>query len=380
MDSLKNEFLLDPEIIYLNHGSFGATPRPVFEAYQNLQRELEHQPVAFLGREFQARMASARESLANYLGVNARDIVFVTNATTGLNIVARSLSLGPGDEVLASDHEYGALDRTWRFLAQKNGFKYIQNPIHVPIHSADQLQSQIWRGVSENTRVIFLSHITSPTSIIFPIKGICTEARRHGILTVIDGAHAPGQIPLSLYEIGADFYVGNLHKWLCAPKGSGFLYARPDRQALLSPLVVSWGWESEKPSSSTFIDHHEWQGTRDPAAFLAVPKAIHFQEMHHWDSVRKACHELACFAQASLSELTGIPPLTKAEFFAQMVSVILPIADVESYHKRLLDEFHIEVPVFKWNGRTILRVSVQGYNSQADVDQLLDALKQILHL
>jgi isopenicillin-N epimerase len=380
LESLANEFLLDPEIIYLNHGSFGATPRPVFETYQNFQRELERQPVEFLGREFQARMASAREALARYLGTASKDIVFVTNATTGLNIIARSLSLGSGDDVLASDHEYGAMDRTWRFLAQKNGFNYVRNPIHVPVQSSKQLVEQIWRGVTKNTRVIFISHITSPTSIIFPIQKICVEARKKGILTVIDGAHAPGQIPLNLHELGADFYVGNLHKWLCAPKGSGFLYAHQERQALLSPLIVSWGWESEKPSSSTFIDYHEWQGTRDPAAFLAVPEAIHFQEIYRWDDVRRTCHELAYFAQITLSELTGIPPLSSPELFAQMVSVILPDVDVESFQKRLLDEFHIEIPVFKWNKRTIMRVSVQGYNARSDIDQLINAIHQIMTL
>jgi isopenicillin-N epimerase len=380
LNSLANEFLLDPEIIYLNHGSFGATPRPVFEAYQDFQRELERQPVAFLGREFQARMASAREVLAQYLGTQPKDIVFVPNATTALNIVARSLVLGPGDEVLTSDHEYGAIDRTWRFLAQKNSFKYIRHPISVPVRSNKELQEQIWEGVTKSTRVIFLSHITSPTSIIFPIGTICKEAQQHGILTVVDGAHAPGQIPLDLDGIGADFYTGNLHKWLCAPKGSAFLYAHPDRQGLLSPLIVSWGWESEKPSSSTFIDHHEWQGTRDPAAFLAVPEAIQFQELHHWKEIRKICHDLAYDAQSALTKLTGIPPITSSELFAQMVSVFLPDLDPEPSQKRLLEEFHIEVPLFKWNHRTTMRVSIQGYNSRSDIDTLLDAIRRILRL
>ena len=378
MNSLAGEFLLDPEIIYLNHGSFGATPRPVFEAYQELQRELEHQPVAFLGRQFQARMASARASLAKYLGTAPSNVVYVTNATTGLNIIARSLTLGPGDEVITSDHEYGAIDRTWQFLASQLGFKYLRNPIPVPIHSSDELQGVISRGLTKNTRVLSLSHITSPTSIIFPIKRICAEAKRRGILTVIDGAHAPGQIPLNLDEIGVDFYVGNLHKWLCAPKGSGFLYAHPDRQARLSPLVVSWGWKSEKPGSSTFIDHHEWQGTRDPTAFLAVPKAIEFQKIHRWEEVRKVCHDLACDVEARLSELTGLLPIASSELFGQMVSAFLPDVDPEPFHNRLLDEFQIEVPVFRWNDRTIIRVSVQGYNSPSHIDHLINAMQTLL--
>ncbi|OGO20888.1 MAG: aminotransferase class V [Chloroflexi bacterium RBG_16_48_8] len=380
MNSLANEFLLDPEIIYLNHGSFGATPRSVFEYYQDLQRELERQPVTFLSREFQARMTFAREALAKYLCTESKDIVFVTNATTAINIVARSLPLSPGDEVLTSDHEYGAMDRTWQFLASRQGYHYIRTPIPVPILSKNHILDHIWTGITNNTRVIFLSHITSPTSIIFPIREICAEAKRRGILTVIDGAHAPGQIALNLEEIGADFYAGNNHKWLCAPKGSGFLYAPPERQALLSPLVVSWGWQSEKPGPSTLVDHHEWQGTRDPTAFLATPKAIQFQQEHHWENVRSACHELACYAQSHLTELTGIPPITTPEFFVQMVSAFLPSVDPEPLQKRLLDKFHIEVPVFKWNGIPTLRLSVQGYNSRRDIDQLLFAIKQMYHL
>jgi isopenicillin-N epimerase len=378
LNPLADKFLLEPEIIYLNHGSFGATPRTVFQVYQDLQRELERQPVAFLGREFQTRMASARETLAKFLGTRAQDVVFVPNATTAINIVARSLSLGPGDEVLTSDHEYGALDRTWRFMAQKNSFKFIRQPIPVPIHSAEQIHEYLWRGATENTRVIFLSHITSPTSIIFPVERICKEARRRGILSIIDGAHAPGQIPLNLGDVGADFYTGNLHKWLCAPKGSAFLYARPERQGLLSPLIISWGWESERPSSSAFIDHHEWQGTSDPSAFLAVPSAIQFQEMHHWENIRKDCHQLACSAQIQLAEITGIPPIAAPELIGQMVSAFLPNVDPETFQKQLLRDFQIEVPIFKWNGKSTIRISVQAYNSPSHIHALIDALKELL--
>jgi isopenicillin-N epimerase len=214
MNPLQAQFLLDPDITFLNHGSFGATPKPVFEVYQNWQRELERQPVEFLDRRFAERMSKARAALAEYLDTQRNDLVYVTNATVGANIVARSLKLKPGDEVLTTDHEYGACDRTWRFLSQIRGFAYIRQPISMPISSTEEFVEQLWRGVTKRTRVIYLSHITSPTAVIFPVADVCRRAREAGILTVADGAHAPGQIHLDLEEIGADFYTGNLHNWL----------------------------------------------------------------------------------------------------------------------------------------------------------------------
>jgi isopenicillin-N epimerase len=380
MPSLKDQFLLDPSITYLNHGSFGATPRPVFEVYQRWQRELEMQPVEFLGRRFDGLMQAARAALAGHLGTAASNVVYVQNVTIALNIAARSLALGPGDEVLSTDHEYGALDRTWRFLSGEQGFAYINQPIEAPLHTPDGFLETLWKGVTSRTRVIFLSHITSPTAIIFPVEQVIRRARETGILTVIDGAHAPGQIPLSLDALGADFYGGNLHKWLCAPKGAGFLYARPEVQGMLKPLVVSWGYESETPSGSTFIDHHEWWGTRDPAAFLAVPAAIEFQGEHHWDRVREACHHLATEALERITDLTGLPGIYAGpEWFGQMFSAPLPSAtDIAALKTRMYDEHRIEVPLVQWNGRKLIRVSIQGYNTREDVDRLLQALHVLL--
>ena len=374
MNSLAKEFLLDPEYIYLNHGSFGATPRKVFERYQGLQRELESQPVAFLDRQFQSRMDDARRCLAEFLNTNPDRLVYVSNATTAVNIVARNLPLGPGDEVLSTDHEYGAMDRTWQFLASRQGFKYVRQPISIPIPNSSHILDQFWEGVTSNTRVIFLSHITSPTALIFPIKEICTEAKARGILTVIDGAHAPGQIPVDLADLDADFYAGNLHKWLCAPKGAGFLYAHPDHHACLDPLIVSWGWKSEKPGPSLLIDHHEWQGTRDPAAWLAVPEAIQFQDTYHWDTIRQSCHKLAVETQARLVEFTGEPAIVNPDLFAQMVSSKLPAVDTQDLHHYLYEQCQIEVPVFNWNGFPLLRVSIQAYNSCLHIDHLMDTL------
>jgi isopenicillin-N epimerase len=291
MFNLKRYFLLDPAVTFLNHGSYGATPKPVFKEYQRWQRELENQPVEFLGRRHGGLMCESREVLAAYLGTRPENIVYTQNVTIALNIVARSLELSVGDEVLSTDHEYGALDRTWRFLSKERGFTYVNR--HVSLDSHDAFVESFWRGVTPRTRVIFLSHITSPTAAIFPVEKIIQRAKEKGIITIVDGAHVAGQLPLHLDSLGADFYGGNLHKWLCAPKGVGFLYARPEMQHLLKPLVVSWGYESLTPSGSTFIDHNEWWGTRDIAAFLTVPMAIRFQQEHAWAEVRSACHRLA---------------------------------------------------------------------------------------
>lgn len=378
---LKDEFLLDPEVIFLNHGSFGATPRPVFESYQTWQRRLEAQPVKFLGRDAGPMLAKSRASLARYLGTQADQLVYVTNATTGLNIVARSLDLKPGDEVLTSDHEYGALDRTWKFLSKQLGFKYINRPIPLPLTSPAKFVEEFWAGVTPQTRVIFLSHITSPTAVIFPVEEICQRARQMGILTIIDGAHAPGQIPLALDQLGADFYSGNLHKWLCAPKGSAFLYTRPEVQHLIQPLIVSWGWESENPGISQFVDYLEWAGTRDISAFLAVPDAISFQLSHSWDAIRAECHLLAANTQNEIARLTQMAPLHSQDpfWFMQMASSPLPThLDPLWLKEALYDRFHIEVPVMKWKDQVLIRYSFQAYNSLADSEALIQALEILL--
>ncbi|MHB8779175.1 MAG: aminotransferase class V-fold PLP-dependent enzyme [Anaerolineales bacterium] len=381
MFNLKQHFLLDPSVVFLNHGSFGATPKPVFKEYQRWQRVLENQPVEFLGRRHNNLMQASRAALGKYLGTSAENLVYAQNATIALNIVARSLKLGAGDEVLSTNHEYGAMDRTWRFLAKERGFAYINQPVDLT-SQADFVDS-FWQAVTSRTCVVFLSHITSPTGTIFPIEKIIQRARAKGILTVIDGAHVPGQLPLQLDSLGADFYGGNLHKWLCAPKGAGFLYARPEVQHLLKPLVVSWGYESETPSGSTFIDQHEWWGTRDLAAFLSVPAAIEFQEKHDWVKVRSACHQLACETWGRINALTGLTPLHAARsadgWFAQMTVSPLPAqVDIIEFKKRLYDEYRIEIPLIDWRGNKLIRLSVQGYNSRHDMDALLNALNQLI--
>ena len=381
MASLKQYFLLDPTVTFLNHGSFGATPKPVYREYQRWQREMEKQPVEFLGRRITQLLADSRAELGKYLGTHGNDLIYTQNVTVSLNIVARSLELGVGDEVLTTNHEYGAVDRTWRFLSKERDFTYINQSITTPLTTEEKFVEDVWRGVTPRTRVICLSHITSPTAIIFPVKEIIRRAREKGIITIIDGAHVAGQIPLHLDSLGADFYGGNLHKWLCAPKGAGFLYARPEMQHLLKPLIVSWGYESITPGGSNFIDHNDWWGTRDHSAFLAVPAAIQFQQEHHWDEVRESCHQLVSYAQTCICELTGFAPLhpSTGSWFAQMAAAPLPAdTDLVAHKTRLYDEYRIEVPLVEWNGNKLVRISVQGYNTKRDVNKLIDALAVIL--
>jgi isopenicillin-N epimerase len=368
-------------VIYLNHGAYGATPRPVFEAYQRWQLELEREPVDFLSRNSTALLAHSRAVLARYLDSDRDDLVYVNNGTVGLNIVARGLRLGPGDDVLTSDHEHGGISRLWRYMAQKQGFQYVIRPIPLPVTCHEEFVDHFWAGVTDRTRVILLSHLTSPTSLVFPVAEICRRARRHGILTVIDGSHVPGQLPLSLRELDPDFYVGIAHKWLCAPKGCAFLYARRAVQDLLDPLVISWGWEPRNPGPSRFVEFHEWQGSRDVSAYLAVPDAITFQADHDWDKVRRRCQALAMHAQAEIHRLTGVPPWhpPSPEWHGQVVCAPLPTT-VNDVHlcTRLRQDYQIDVSVDRFQGRPRVRVSVQGYNDLADIEALLAALHKLL--
>jgi isopenicillin-N epimerase len=378
--SLKSEFLLDPNVVFLNHGSFGACPKRVFDDYQRWQLELERQPVEFLGRRVTTLLAEARAKLAEYVGAATDEVVYFPNPTTAINMVARSLNLKPGDEILTTEHEYGAMDRTWRFVCNKTGARYVHRPIRLPVTSHEEFVEAFWAGTTERTRAIFISHITSPTALIFPVQEICRRAREAGLLSVVDGAHAPGQIPLNLAELGADLYTGACHKWLCGPKGSAFLYARREVQAWLEPLVVSWGWESETPSGSQFVDHHEWQGTRDVAAFLATPAAIQFQAEHDWGAVRAECHGLASETRRRIDDLTGLAPICpdSRDWFSQMAAIRLPPVDVNALKERLYNDYRVEAPLFKWNDQPFMRVSFQGYNSRTDADALVDALKHLM--
>lgn len=373
------QFLLRRDVTFLNHGSYGACPLPVFESYQRWQRELEYQPVDFLGRRAPALLAEARTVLAGYLHADVADLVWVPNATHGVNIVARSLNLLPGDEILATDHEYGAVDRTWRFICGERGARYINQPINLPLTDPSEVVEQLWAGVTPHTKMISISHISSPTALIFPVAEICRRAREAGILTLIDGAHAPGQIPLDLEQIGADFYTGNCHKWMCSPKGAGFLHARREMQHLLKPLIVSHGYESPTPSGSTFQDYFGWTGTCDPAAYLSVPAAIAFQQSHDWMNVQAACHALLVEARARIAEMTGLPPICpdSPEWISQLCVLPMPTSP-EIDLGRLWKQYQIEAPITAWRDRRFVRISIQAYNTPADIERLIEAIGAVV--
>jgi isopenicillin-N epimerase len=352
-------FLLDPEVVYLNHGSFGACPRPVFDVYQEWQRELEREPVDLFERRLEGELGRVRASLGEYVGAAADDLALVLNATAGLNAVLRSLPLGPGDEILTTRHEYGAIELLLDFVAERTGARVVR--------ASGVDADAIWAGDTGRTRALVVSHITSPTALLLPVDELCGRAREAGVLSVIDGAHAPGQVPLELERLGADFYAGNCHKWLCAPKGAGFLYVRPEQQELLEPLVVGWGYRD-----SRFALGDDWRSTRDPAAYLAVPAAIEFVREY---GRAAECRELLQQGSRQL-EAAGFAAFAPDQPL-QMASFRLPACDPEEVQHRLLEEFRIEAPVRHWNGQPLIRVSVAPYSTPADLHHLEAALETI---
>jgi isopenicillin-N epimerase len=356
---VRAEFLLDPDIVFLNHGSYGACPRPVFERYQAWQRELEREPVDFISRRLAGLLDDALAELAAYVGASVDGLTFVPNATTGVNLAARALDLRPGDEVLGTDLEYGACDLTWEHICASAGATYVRVPV-------DELLAH----TSERTRAVFVSHITSETALLLPVASLVAAARELGLVTIVDGAHAPGQLDLDLDALGADFYAGNCHKWLCAPKGSGFLHVLPEWRERVDGAIVSWG--SRVPSD--FRSRTLMQGTRDPAAYLAVPAAIEFVHAH---DDRERCVALARAARAELNELLGSEPLAPDDAILQMASVRLPHAMPE-LSRRLFDEHRIEIPTMGPRRDDLLRLSVALYTQREDVERLLDVLPRLL--
>jgi len=369
---LRAEFLLDPEVTFLNHGSFGACPLPVLERCQEWQRELEREPVRFLARRLPELLDEARAELARYVGAAPGDLAFVDNATAGVNVAARSLGLGPGDEVLATSLEYGACDLAWEHVCARVGARYVRAEIPLPLAGSSDLVEALFASRSERTRAVFVSHVASETGLLLPIEDIAARARTEGLPLVVDGAHGPGQVPLDLDRLGADVYVGNCHKWLCAPKGAGFVHVRRGLQERVDGPVVGWGYEEE----AGFVARIERQGTRDPSALLSVPAAIAFQADRGWDEVRARCTALARRSRDELCALLGTDPIAPRELVLQMASVALPPCDGEELQRRLFDEHRIEVPVSRRD--RLLRISVAGYTGREDVERLLDALPRLV--
>ncbi len=375
---MKNLFLLDPNITYLNHGSYGSCPSSVFNDYQKLQKRLEQQPVQFMTKYLWKYLKESRDTLGTFLNCDGDDLLLFANPTTAINNVIENLNLNKGDEVLMTQHEYGALVRAWSRSSKRNNFSIVQQPVKVPVSSKKNFIKQFLAGITMNTKVVFISQITSQTGLIFPIKEICEYATKKGIVTIVDGAHVPGHIDLNISNLECDFYTGTCHKWLCAPKGSSFLYVRKSFQANIKPQVVSWGEEGDDPGPSQFQMDFQWQGTKDMSSFLSIPSAIHFIESNNWKENHKISKELILEVSEDLKNLFGTNPLFKSEdWVGQMVSHPLPSNTPENLKEMLWEKFLIEVPVFEWKKQKYIRVSAHFYNDRNDMNTLINALKMI---
>jgi isopenicillin-N epimerase len=375
--ALASLFQLNPAITFLNFGSFGASPKMVFDDYQKWQRELEWEPVQFFAVNGPEYLKASRTALGNYLNANADDLVYVPNPTFAINIIANTLRLKENDEVLTTKIEYGAMDRTWKFYCNKVNAKFIRQSISLPILSKESFLEEFWSGCTEKTKVVFISHITSATGLILPVKEIIEEAKKRGLMTIIDGAHVPGHMKLDLKELDADIYTGACHKWMMTPKGSTFLYVRKSLQIKIEPLVVSWGYDSDTPSDSQFLDYHQFNGTRDFSAYLTIPKAIEFMQEHNWWEVSDSCKTMVRENALRFCDLTGFAPLAPLteDFFGQLFSIQVSLENPREFQKMLFDMYQIEIPVMQQNDKVYIRYSINGFNSQKDLDLLYDALK-----
>jgi len=379
MQNLKQYFLLRDDVTFLNFGSFGACAKPVFERYQQYQLELEQEPVQFITVNGLKYLAEARDVLSRYIHCSPDDVVYVTNPSYAVNAIAKSFNLQPGDEVLTTDLEYGACDRTWEYYCKKAGAKYVRQHIPLPIHSKDELIEAFFKGLSPKTKLVFISHITSSTALRLPAEEICAIAKEKGIMTFVDGAHAPGQIPIQLKDAPIDIYTGACHKWMMTPKGSSFLYVKKEHQHWVDPLVVSWGYNALFPSSSQFLDYHQMNGSRDYSAFLTIPAAIQFMNEHNWENVAADCRRLVQYNAPRLCELLGSTALAPIndDFILQLFSAEIKTPEPEKLHRHFFDNYKIEIPVMRHGDKVYLRYSINAFNSQHDLDKLFAAISEI---
>ncbi|MBH10571.1 MAG: aminotransferase [Candidatus Marinimicrobia bacterium] len=376
--TIRNQFILDKSVTFLNHGSFGACPKPVFDDYQRWQKKLEEQPVLFSTEILYEQLSKSRIALGNFVGCDDQDLIFFQNPTTAVSNIIFSLDLEPGDEVLMSDHEYGALVRAWSKWGLRNQVKIIEKEITLPVTNHEKFIEDVWEGVGPRTKVIFLSQITSFTALEFPVKDLCRLARDKGIYTIIDGAHVPGHIDLNINELDCDFYTGACHKWLCAPKGTSFLFVKKEHQKWIRPLVYSWGKEGDDPEPSEFLQDFQWQGTRDMASFLTLPKAIEFFK-NYIESERLNCKKLIRETAIELAELFNTPSIYSSfDWINQMVSQPIPQNAPQDIKKRLWNKYKIEIPTFHWRGQKFIRVSCNVYNNAQQMEYLLNALRSLI--
>ncbi len=375
-----DEWPIRADTTYLNHGSFGPTPRAVRICQLEWQQRMTSQPMDFFARRFEPAWLESRKRLAAFVGTAPDNLVFVENSTAGMNVVASTVRLQPGDEVLLTDHEYGAVERIWRRACETAG---APEPVIAQLprqfESAGQVVDAIFRAATERTRLLVVSHITSPTAIILPVQKIADEAQRRGIAVCIDGPHAPAQVPVALDELACDFYTASLHKWVSAPLGSGFLYVAPRWQERVRTPILSWGRVSPtKPAA--WWEEFVWTGTRDPSAYLAAPAAIELLEQLGLAKFRARTHFLARYARERLVELIGLRPHVpdSEEWYGSMASVPLPPGDARALQNELWQKHGIEVPVVEHNGERSIRVSCHLYNKRSELDALVDALGKLL--
>lgn len=383
---------LDEDITYLNHGSFGACPKAVLESQSRFRERLEREPVLFLARELEGLLDSSRRALGAFLGANPDGIVFVPNATTGVNTVLRSLRLGPGDEMLTTNHSYPSCKNTLRKVAAESGAALVEAAIPFPIRSPEQVVDGLLACVNTKTRICLIDHVTSPTGLVLPVSTLVRELQAKGIDVMVDGAHAPGMLPLNIEDTGAAYYTGNCHKWLCAPKGAAFLYVRPDRRDAVRPLVVSLGYESSRTDRSDFHLQFDWVGTGDPTPYLCIPEAIDYMDSlvpGGWPALMTHNRETVLQARSKLCALLGVPAPSPDEMIGSLASMPLPdgrstayneIGDNDPIHRELFERHRIEVPVIAWPcaPRRLIRLSAQIYNKPGDYDVLADALRSLL--
>ena len=379
MQHLKKHFLLRDDITFLNFGSFGACVKPVFERYQQYQLELEQEPVQFIMVNGLTYLEKSREALGKYLNCDKDDLVYVTNPSYAVNAIAKSFNLQPRDEILSTNLEYGACDKTWEYYCQRAGALFVRQPISLPIQSKEEFISEFFKGLTIHTKMIFIIHIKSSTGLRLPVEEICAIAKEKGLITFVDGAHAPAQVPIDLNNSSFDIFTGACHKWMMTPKGSSFLYVKKEFQSMVDPLIVSWGYKSMSPSHSTFLDYHQTNGTRDFSSFLTIPDAIQFMEENHWDDVSRECRELVIHNAPTLCKLLGAVTLAPLNdiFIRQLFSASIKTAEPEKLQSHLFEAYHVEVPVMRHENQTYLRYSINAFNDQHDLDRLFDAISDI---
>jgi isopenicillin-N epimerase len=372
---IRSLFALDFRYVFLNHGSFGAAPRAVLEAQDRWRREIEARPIEMLGRRSDELIDRGRLAAAKFLGATIDNLGFVTNATEAVNAILRSIDIRAGEMLLTTTHVYNAIRQTMKHVASRAGGRMIEVDVPLPLRWPDAIVNALAGAITDRTRLIVIDHVTSPTAIRFPVERIMELASSRGIDVLVDGAHAPGMIELEIESLGAAYYVGNLHKWVCAPKGAGFIWVRPDRQAQVHPAVIS------HHLGEGFANEFSWQGTRDITPWICVADAIEYLGQFGWENVRRHNHAMATWAQRMLCETWQVEPASPIDgsMLGSMATVALPdslrrFEKPEALAAMLFEQHRIEVPVVDWGGRWWVRVSCQIYNKAEDYEQLARAV------